>query len=160
MENLGSKMANCLLLSCPLSTFYAIFTLPSAAKRKRSSGSFLCISNVLYIYFSIKALQMAYNVWFYEKKMGSKMENSSAFVKISTFFHLCHFHSTTRGQRKKVSMIIPMELWYNGHVFINKSIENSWQCLIICKIWGQKWQIGHFSPQHVCPCRAPFSAYP
>ena len=80
------------------------------------------------------------------KNMGSKMENLSVFVKISTFFHLCHFHSTTIGQRKKVSRIIPMELWYNGHVFINKSIENSWQCLIICKIWGEKWQIGHFSP--------------
>lgn len=85
------------------------------------------------------------------KNMGSKMENLSVFVKISTFFHLCHFHSTTRGQRKKVSMIIPMELWYNGHVFINKSIENSWQCLIICKIWGQKWQIGHFSPRACVP---------
>ena len=88
MYNQRSKMANCPLLSCPLSTFYAIFTLPSAAKRKRFSGSFLCISNVLYIYFSIKALQMAYNVWFYEKN-GVKNGKFVRFRKNFNFFFIC-----------------------------------------------------------------------
>jgi len=78
-------MANWLFLAKILRFFIcAIFTLPLEAKEKMCPRSFLCNSDIMYMYILIKALKIICNAWLYVKA-GVKNGKFAIFVKF-TFF--------------------------------------------------------------------------